>query len=993
MRTEFQDLNCTDLYRLPMRTTFVPYPDEEGAVRGERGLSPYFYLLNGRWDFTFYRSWKQVEELSGVAGEGEKGKIRVPGVWQLQGYDKPQYTNVRFPIPYDPPYVPDDTCVGVYERTFVLPESFDGRRTVLRFDGVSSCYYAYVNEKLVGFAKCPHLCSEFDITDALRDGENHLKVIVLQYSDGTYLEDQDMWRHCGIFRDVSLISFGEKRIEDLVMKTSLSDDYTDGFYTLTVKAQGVKEVSFRLMDGDVEVDAGTVVMENGEGYVMGLVDSVKPWSAEYPNLYTLIVSIDGQAECQRVGFKRVEIKNGVFYVNGVNIKCKGVNRHDTHPTLGFYTPVSEMEKDIVLMKQHNINTVRTSHYPNDPRFLELCDKYGLYVVDEADIECHGVVEFGSFDLIAADSKWEKQFVNRGVRMVQRDRNHPCVIMWSLGNESGYGCNHDAMKKAIRQVDDLPIHYEGDKPGKTTDVYSRMYEGLGSLEKVADEFAPLPFFLCEYCHAMGNGPGELEAYWQKIYADDRMLGGCVWEWADHGILQEKDGVPSYAYGGDFGEWPHDGCFCVDALVYPDRRPHTGLTEYKHVLRPVRMELTDEAKGEITVRNTMNFAPLSVFDCYWQLMQGKDVLQQGMLELTAKPGEEEKVMLPLKAYGKGALLNVYCTLKEDTLWAGKGHIAAVNQMELQQGKALPKIRLPKHTVQLEKLPFGYRVTAGEMTVTFGREGMESLCYEGVEMMKKSLRPSFWRAPTDNDNGFSGISRKWDGMGLQRLLCRNEVLEAAKTENGAEVLVSGVYGQKTTPPLFRVKQKYVITGNGAVALEIAYSPLRELDTYLPRLGIRMELDGKLERLLWQGRGPHESYPDKKNAALKGRWTCNVDDTHEPYVRPQENGAHEDTSFVVLADDRGLALMVKGNDFSFSAHHYTPEMLTQAQHTWELGRTENITLLVDGQMGPLGSNSCGPEPREESRLYLKEEKTFCFVFLPFDQQKLSTDGAAESI
>ena len=993
MRHEFQDLNCTDLYRLPMRTTFVPYPDIETAVGGERAVSPYFYLLNGEWDFTFYRSWKAVKELSDVQGEGEKGKIRVPGVWQLQGYDKPQYTNVRYPIPFDPPFVPDETCVGVYERSFTLPEAFHGRQTLIRFDGVSSCYYVYVNDVLCGFAKCPHLCSEFDITEYVQDGENRLKVIVLQYSDGTYLEDQDMWRHKGIFRDVSLLSFGEKRICDLVMKTSLSEDLSQGLFTLTVKAQGVKAAHFRLMDGEKEAAGGRIAIQDGTGVICGKVENVKPWSAEYPNLYTLIVFIDGQAECQMVGFKRVEIRDGVFLLNGEKVKFKGVNRHDTNPVLGFYTPVNEMVRDIEIMKRHNINTVRTSHYPNDPRFLALCDRYGLYVVDEADIECHGVVEFDNFDLLAKDPRWEKQFVSRGVRMVERDRNHPCVTMWSLGNESGYGCNHVAMKKAMQQLDDLPIHYEGDKPGRTTDVYSRMYEHVDNLKNVTEEFPALPFFLCEYAHAMGNGPGELEEYWQTIYANDRMMGGCVWEWADHGILQEKDGVPFYAYGGDFGEWPHDGCFCVDALVYPDRTPHTGLKEYKHVLRPVRVRMVDEKACEVAFKNTMAFADLDHFDCSWRLMEGKTVIQQGTIKLQTPAGGEETMKLPLKKYGAGAVLNFTFTLCEDTLWAARGHVVAEDQLCLQLGEVKQRHPLPAMPVKLEKTAFGWQVIAGDTCTMFGREGMCGLQHQGVQIMEKPLQANLWRAPTDNDNGFGGVSGKWRRLGLDKLICRNDQLDARATEDGAEVLISAIYSQKTTPPLLRVTQKYLVGGDGAINLEVTYTPLREIQEYLPRLGMRMGISGAFERLIWQGRGPHESYPDKKTGALIGRWESTVDDTHEPYVRPQENGAHEDTAFAVLADARGMALMVKGDGFSFSVHHYTPEMLTRASHTWELCHTEEITLLVDGAMGPLGSNSCGPEPLEQNRLYLKEPRTYRFTFLPFDLQNLSVDGAAAAL
>ncbi len=993
MRYEFQDLNCVHLHRLPMRTTLVPYPCEEMARRGDRALSPYFYLLNGTWDFTFYRSWREVEELSGEKGNGQQGKITVPGVWQLQGWDIPQYTNVRYPIPYDPPFVPDETCVGVYERAFTLPESFQGRQTVLRFDGVMSCYYAYVNDQPVGFAKCPHLCSEFDISAALQMGENRLKVIVLQYSDGTYMEDQDMWRLNGLFRDVSLMSFGEQRIEDVAVEGKLTDDLKDGLFTLNVKAKGVEEVSFRLEKDGQALLEGKLTVQNGEANYQGVVENVLPWSAEFPNLYDLMVTIEGQAEYQQVGFKKVEIKNGIFYVNGVNIKIKGVNRHDTHPTLGYYTPVNEMVKDIVIMKQHNINTVRTSHYPNDPRFLSLCDRYGLYVIDETDIECHGVVEWGQRDVIAQDPAWEKQFVDRGYRMVQRDRNHPSIIMWSLGNESGYGCNHAAMKKAMRTLSDLPIHYEQDEFGISADVCSRMYESLVGMDRLVKQFPDQPFFLCEYCHAMGQGPGGLEHYWQRFYHNDRMMGGCVWEWADHGLVKEKDGVAYWAYGGDFGEWPHDGNFCVDALVYPDRTPHTGLVEYKQVLRPVRVEMVDEEKGIFTVWNTMDFADLSHFHGSFTLMDGDKTLQQGPIHLNTKPGKKETLVLPLKDYPKGAVVNFAFSLKQDTLWAKKGHVVARDQAELQLGREKQKLLLPRRPVTLTQVPFGWQVQVGDSVATFDREGMSGLQHQGTRVMTKGLQVNLWRAPTDNDIGFGGIVRKWERLGLDRLLCRNEKLEAKETPEGAEIIISGVYGQKITPKLLRVEQKYTITGDGAISLDISYIPLQEIDAYLPRLGVRMGINGTFDRLIWQGRGIHESYPDKKNGAMLGRYECRVDDTHEPYVRPQENGAHEDTSFAVLAGERGQALMVKGDRFSFSAHHYTPDMLTQAQHTVELQRNDDITLLLDGRMGALGSNSCGPEPEKEDRLYLMEKTTFHFTFLTFDLQSLSVEGAAGAL
>ena len=994
MRKEFQDLNCLALNRLPMRATGVPYPDRESARRDERALSPYYLGLNGRWAFTYYHSPRDVEELSGEAGEGQRGEIQVPGVWQLQGYGAPQYTNVRFPIPYDPPFVPDDTPVGVYDRFFTLPSSFSGRRTVLRFEGVSSCYYAYINGVLAGFAKCPHLPSEFDITALLREGENQLRVVVLKWSDGTYLEDQDMWRLSGIFRDVALLSFGENRIEDVWADASLSEDCKTGRLKVHAKIAGAKVARFHLMREGQLFLSDTVQVENGQAESQCQIRNVRPWSAEDPYRYELIVEIEGQAERIFVGFKRIDIREGVFYFNGQPIKLKGVNRHDTHPTLGYYTPVSEMERDILLMKRHNINTVRTSHYPNDPRFLALCDAYGLYVVDEADLECHGVVCFASYDFIATDNRWEPQFVDRGVRMVQRDRNHACIVMWSLGNEAGYGCNHAAMAKAMRLLDaSRPIHYERDRGAVTVDVMSHMYTGIDEMVAYAQSKPAKPFFQCEYVHAMGQGPGMIEAYWQAYYAHPQLMGGCVWEWADHGLVKEENGKKYYAYGGDFGEWPHDGCFCVDALTYPDRTPHTGLIELAHVLRPVRCAMIDEKKGLIQVKNLYGFASLSHLTGRYVVAAGKESLAQGEISLNTPAGAEEELTLNLGEYPAGALLNITFALRQDTPWAKAGHVVAREQLPLRLGVALQKTALPRHSLSVQKTHQGIAVYGNDFSVSFNSQGMSGMTFHGEPLLKQGCQVNLWRAPTDNDKGGVNMAKKWDELGLNKLLCRCDRLTAEVKEEAVRVEISGVYGPKVMPPLLRVTQSYTVTGDGWVKLEITYAPLREIESYLPRLGLRMELPGGFERLVWQGRGPQESYPDKKTGFLIGRYETTVEATHEPYVRPQENGAHEDTAFAALLNERGIGLMAAGENFSFSAHHYTPEMLTAAEHTIELGPTEEITLLLDGAMGPLGTASCGPQPLEADRLYLKAPRSFRFAFLAFDAQTLSVDGAARSL
>ncbi len=996
MRNEFQNLECLHLNRLPPRATGIPFPSVSSARSGEKALSPWFMSLNGTWDFTWYPSWRSVVELSGFAGEGRHGTIQVPGVWQLQGYGSPQYTNVRYPIPYDPPYIPDETPVGVYDRVFRLPEAFDGRRTVLRLDGVSSCCYVFLNDVLIGFTKGPHLPAEFDLPDALLTAENRLRVIVLQWSDGTYLEDQDMWRLSGLFRDVSLLSFGAAAITDTRTEATLAEDGT-GLLHAAATVSGAEQVCFSVMQGDTCLFREERPVLDGVAETDARFPDVSPWTAETPSRYELLVEIPGQAERIWIGFRRVEIADGVFRLNGKAIKLFGVNRHDTHPVLGYFTPVDHMLRDVLEMKRHNINTVRTSHYPNDPRFLDLCDEYGLYVVDEADLECHGVTHVGSFDRIADDPRWERQFTDRGVRMVCRDRNHPSVLIWSLGNESGYGCNHVAMARAIREADATrPIHYEGDRKereAQTADLTSRMYASLDQMRAYAESGPSKPFFQCEYAHAMGQGPGLLEDYWQVFQSDPCFMGGCIWEWADHGLLQEKNGESWYAYGGDFGEWPHDGCFCIDALTWPDRRAHSGLEEYAHVIRPVRMRMEDEGTGLVCFHNYLGFLPLSVFQCHYEVRTGDRILTQGELSLNAGPGEEEKVRIPLGAYPSEAWLNCIFSLRDATNWGTEGFVVARNQVQLMLGKREQTMRLPSDPLSMEKEGDCVRILGRSFSLEFTREGLSKWDFQGESMLKEGIRPSLWRAPTDNDQGGrSNLAARWRELGLDRLLYRSEIFRAEAGEREIQVLCSGVLGPKVAMPLIRFEQQYTVRGDGSVSLAVSFAPLREIEPYLPRLGIRLSMPDDFNRLIWKGRGPGESYPDKKTGAFLGRYECQVEDTHVPYIRPQENGAHEDVSGAALLNIRGIGLLAAGESFSFSAHAYSPEALTAAEHTFELKKEDRITWLLDGAMGPLGTASCGPEPLESLRLRLNESRSFRFVFLPFDRQNLSFRAAMEA-
>lgn len=977
---EYQDLDSLHIARLKGRTTIVPYPDEDSARTFSRASSPYYLLLNGTWDFKLLDSPRDIaDDITSIALEEH---ITVPGCWQMQGYGAPQYTNVKYPIPYDPPHVPDDTPVGVYRRFFELPEAFEGRRTRIRFEGVDSCFYVYLNGVLAGFSKCPHMPAEFDLTDLLRDGSNMLHVLCFQWSDGTYLEDQDKWRLNGIFRDVMLLSFGKEAIHDLVIDALLDKDYQTGLLTARAGVAGARQVRFRLHGADGAVLDQTVPVHDGQAVLKARLPDVQRWTAETPALYTLTASIGSQAEAQKIGFRLVEITGGVLYINGVAVKLKGANRHDTHTTMGSYTPVDSMLEDVLVMKRHNINTVRTAHYPPDPRFLSLCDEYGLYVIDEADIETHGVVCVADYDLIARDPKWEKQFVDRGVRMVERDRNHPSIIFWSLGNESGYGHNHVAMDKAIRALDPTrPIHYERDELAATSDMVSQMYTPVPKVIEYGREQSDKPFFLCEYAHAMGQGPGNLEDYWQAIYKYPRLIGGCVWELVDHGLIAyTEDGEMYYAYGGDFGEYPHDGNFCVDALLYPDRTPHTGMTEYKHVLRPVRAVLSDEKAGKVTLTNLYAFTDLNTLDMYWQVVHCGKVLADGSMMVQAAAGAQADVALPLGAYPEDSFLNLRFTLKKAAAWAPAGFEVCWEQLPLALGSKAYQWPAISRRLQLDRTLDGFVVRCGDAAYEFSRsqKALSGISQGGTHLLSSPLQLNMWRAPTDNDKGWGKAAEKWEKLGLDKLQQRVVRFDAEERPDEVVVTIESVYAPKVYTPVVNLKQTFRVLNDGRVLLNMLYTPLQDIDTYLPRLGMRFAMPGGFDYLRWHGRGLHESYPDKKTGALIGWYESTVADTHEPYIYPQENGSHEDTRFFTLTNQEGQGLVLAGRAFAFSAHHYTPEALTAAQHTYELEEEDLTQVLFDGVMGPLGSNSCGPEPLEETRLYLKEPASFDFVLMP---------------
>ena len=1002
---DWQNLDVLHHNRLPARTTLVPYSSRCAALTGERAASDRFVLLNGQWDFCLLDNPAQVPDCFPVNEPAAWAPLPVPGNWQMHGFGRPQYTNVRFPIPYDPPFVPDDNPVGLYRHGFTLPTGWSGQRILLRFEGVDSCFYVWVNGELIGFSKTPHLPAEFDVSAAVRPGLNLIHVQVFQWSDGTYLEDQDMWRVSGIFRDVMLLCQPATHLADVQADATLADDYQTGLLTVRAFVGGAaaeRTVEAALLDGGrtVWTSSEAVRVQAGQETVRFEVSlpGVKRWTAETPSLYTLLVALqkdgaDEQVERVMVGFRRIEIHDQQLYVNGVSIKLVGVNRHDTHYRLGHVTPVDSLVRDITLMKRYNFNTVRTSHYPNDPRWLDLCDRYGLYVVDEADIECHGVVFNGGYDIMAQDPRWEKQFVDRGTRMVQRDRNHPSILFWSLGNESGYGCNHAAMGKAMRSLDtSRPIHYERDEHAETADMVSRMYTSIPKLIEEGQSDHPKPFFLCEYAHAMGQGPGNLKEYWEAIHRYPRLIGGCVWEWVDHGILQHTEsGEAYYAYGGDFGEYPHDGNFCVDALLYPDRTPHTGALEHKKIAEPVVAAFLGE--GRVSLLNRYAFTDLKELDAVWRVRCAGETLAQGILDLPSiAPYATGEIQIPHpKADRPDCVLELRFTLRQDTLWAERGHEIAWAQHKLPAPEA--KAHAPKARPSLTLLGDEHTIQGEGFCIRFdGRTGgMTEYRFNGLNLFKDGPRLSLWRAPTDND---VQVAKQWEQFGLDRLQSRLTGFAATQTApDTVEVKVETVHAPVFRKPVAALTLRYTVYGDGAVRLDATFAPLRDDLPYLPRVGLKLTLPRAVEQATWQGRGPHESYPDKKEGARWGLYHAAISDLHEPYVRPQENGSHEDTDFVALTTLEGQGLLVKGAPFAFTAHHYTVEALTAAQHTYELREADLTELSLDAAMGPLGSNSCGPEPLEETRLYLREPLTHTWIFKGYDRQAGSPQFAASRL
>jgi beta-galactosidase/beta-glucuronidase len=908
------------------------------------------------------------------------GTLPVPSVWQLHGYGTPHYTNVNYPFPVDPPYVPDHP-VGCYRHTFTVPTGWNGRRIRLTFDGVCSAFTVWLNGHEVGFSKGSHMPAEFEITELLEPDLNVLTVEVHQWSDASYLEDQDMWRFNGIFRDVWLAALPETPILDVTARAELGEDGSSGRLDVDVMLAGTTaETVEATLLGPRGDEMDTIALSGNGTHRSGVFEAevVLPWSVETPHCYTLLLrhrNPDGElVEVQRqtVGFRRVEIRDQQLWVNGVSIKIQGVNRHDDHPDFGYAVPYDAMERDVVLMKQHNVNTVRTSHYPNDSRFYELCNRHGLYVIDETDLETHGFAPLGEWSRLSDDPAWEGAYLDRLKRMVERDKNHPSVIIWSLGNESGYGRNHDAMYRWLKEHDpSRPVHLETqldrEIPSAATDMLSTMYPTVAEVIRQGEQDEPKPLFLCEYAHAMGNGPGSLKEYWEAIRNSPRLIGGCVWEWSDHGIRQfTDDGIEYFAYGGDFGDYPHDGKFCLDGLTSPDREPHPSLIELKTVYEPITVELVEAATGTIRITNRRAFTSLADLDLRWDLSAAGVTVAAGALQdLQIAPGASEEITLDAVAdrSGEDIWLDIVAALSGAASWAPAGHVVARCQLQIAAPASAGIPALPGGDVGVEDLGIAWLVTTAHGDVIIDRAAgtIASWVVNGQEMMVAGPLLDLWRAPTDND---AYMLEAWavarlDHLGFHARSC--DVVE--QSEASATLEVCGVLASPSLSPAYEVSTRFIVDGSGDIAIETSATPgkwLMELET-LPRLGLTMALPGTFEQVTWRGLGPHENYPDRQESATFGTWSRTVTEMAVSYPVPQETGNRGGTYWIEVAPSHGSGLLAWSDDgMHVKALPYTAHDLAAARHTWEL-EPRGVTLLsLDHRVAGLGSSICGPKPLE---------------------------------
>lgn len=998
----YEDFSVLHENTMPARAYFIPASKRMDNLVEHREESDRMQLLNGTWKFQYFNSIYDVQEPFFEKDYDTENfdEIQVPSVWQMAGYDTHQYTNIRYPFPFDPPYVPQDIPCGTYAHTFVYHKDENAPKAFLNFEGVDSCFYVWINGSYVGYSQVSHMTSEFDITDLLRDGENSIAVLVMKWCDGSYLEDQDKFRMSGIFRDVYILKRPKQAISDYHIKTRIEDKLAK--VEIEMKFYSPLNVKISIEDRNGAVVALGSIAEEGTAVLE--IASPELWNTENPYLYKLILETENEVIVDHIALRKIEIKDQVIYLNGQKIKFRGVNRHDSDPVTGFTINPEQITTDLTLMKQHNFNAIRSSHYPNAPFFYEMCDKYGFMVIDEADIEAHGPfmiyrkedTDYNRFkrwnEKIADDPVWEEAIVDRVKLMVERDKNRFCIVMWSMGNESAYGCNFEKALEWTKNFDPDRItqyesaryrNYDETYDYSNLDVYSRMYPAFSEIQEYLDKDGSKPFLLVEYCHSMGNGPGDFEDYFQMIQDNDKMCGGFVWEWCDHAIAHgtAENGKTIYAYGGDHGEEIHDGNFCMDGLVYPDRTVHTGLLEYKNVYRPARVISYDKESGELVLHNYMDFDNLKDYvKISYELTQDGLVIGKGKLaEVSVVPHSEGKTNLQVNVPENGkCYLKLIYHLKKEMPLLEEDYILGFDEIEVSQKDA--KCQLAEKWVektvtdselQVSEDDTQIHIKGREFAYTIDRRTalFTEMKFAGREYLNHPMELNIWRAPTDND---MYIKSEWKKAHYDKAYTRAYTTEVVQGKHGVKITSHASVVAETVQKILDVTITWKIEAAGKIDADIAVTKDDEFPD-LPRFGVRMFLDKKLSAARYFGMGPQESYCDKHQAASHGLYQANVDDLHEDYIRPQENGSHYDCEYVELNNSRYGIVVSAENAFSFNASYYTQEELEEKTHNYELTESDSVVFCVDYALNGIGSNSCGPVVLEQYRF---DDVLFRFQF-----------------
>ena len=998
----YENLSVLHENTMPARAYYIPASRRMDNLVEHREESDRMQLLNGTWKFQYFNSIYDIQDSFFEKNYDTENfdEIQVPSVWQMAGYDTHQYTNIRYPFPFDPPYVPQDIPCGVYVHTFEYSRDEKAPKSFLNFEGVDSCFYVWINGSYIGYSQVSHMTSEFDVTDVLQDGTNTVAVLVMKWCDGSYLEDQDKFRMSGIFRDVYILKRPKQAISDYHIKTRIEDMLAK--VEIEMKFYSPLNVKISIEDRNGAVVALGSIAEEGTAVLE--IASPELWNTENPYLYKLILETENEVIVDHIALRKIEIKDQVIYLNGQKIKFRGVNRHDSDPVTGFTINTEQITTDLTLMKQHNFNAIRSSHYPNAPFFYEMCDKYGFMVIDEADIEAHGPfmiyrkedTDYNRFkrwnEKIADDPVWEEAIVDRVKLMVERDKNRFCIVMWSMGNESAYGCNFEKALEWTKNFDPDRItqyesaryrNYDETYDYSNLDVYSRMYPALSEIQEYLDKDGSKPFLLIEYCHSMGNGPGDFEDYFQMIQDNDKMCGGFVWEWCDHAIAHgtAENGKTIYAYGGDHGEEIHDGNFCMDGLVYPDRTVHTGLLEYKNVYRPARVISYNKESGELVLHNYMDFDDLKDYvKISYELTQDGLVISKGILpEFSVAPHGEGKTNLKINVPENGkCYLKLIYHLKKELPLLDEDHILGFDEIEVSKEDTKCKLAekwIPKTVVdselQVNENDTQIHIKGREFAYTIDKRTalFTEMKIAGREYLNHPMELNIWRAPTDND---MYIKSEWKKAHYDKAYTRAYTTEVVQGKHGVKITSHASVVAETVQKILDVTITWKIEAAGKIDADIAVTKDDEFPD-LPRFGVRMFLDKKLSAVRYFGMGPQESYCDKHQAASHGLYRADVGDLHEDYIRPQENGSHYDCEYVELNNSRYGIVASAEKAFSFNASYYTQEELEKKTHNYELIESDSVVFCVDYALNGIGSNSCGPVVLDQYRF---DDVLFRFQF-----------------